>query len=246
MRIENRSHSSRAWPGLFIVVVGVVLLMRQLGFMFPYWFFQWPMILIAVGFFVGIRHGFRGLGWAMLMFIGALFLAGNVLTDYNLKPYIGPVIVITLGLILVFRPKGRFRRMQDEEPAEPALPQADDSRTRGFVDSNDILDTVCIFSGTKKNIVSKNFKGGDLVNIMGGSEISLVNADFNGKIMIDVTCIFGGAKLYVPSSWNLQNDIVGVFGGIDDKRTFSTATDLNKTLVLSGVCIFGGVEIRSL
>ena len=81
---------------------------------------------------------------------------------------------------------------------------------------------------------------------MGGSEIDLSQADFNGRITIEATNIFGGTKLIVPPTWDVQSDITAIFGGVDDKRQVSGINlDPNKVLILDGTCMFGGIEIRS-
>src|SRR5690349_22431252 len=41
------------------------------------------------------------------------------------------------------------------------------------------IDVTAVFGGIKKNVLSKNFKGGDITSFMGGSEIDLSQADFN-------------------------------------------------------------------
>ena len=96
-------------------------------------------------------------------------------------------------------------------------------------------------------MISKNFKGGDLVNIFGGTELDLSQADFTGTAIIDLTTIFGGTKLLVPSNWSLRSEgTVTIFGGIEDKRRMQTITETpDKTLVLQGTVIFGGIEIKS-
>jgi predicted membrane protein len=118
--------------------------------------------------------------------------------------------------------------------------------TSGRTHQNDFMDVTAVFGGVKKNVLSKNFKGGDIVSFMGGSEIDMTQADFNGRIRMDVTNIFGGTKLIVPASWDIQNDITAVFGGVDDKRKIQGVNmDTNKILILDGTCLFGGIEIRS-
>jgi predicted membrane protein len=113
-------------------------------------------------------------------------------------------------------------------------------------DSNDFLDTTSILGGVKKIVLSKNFKGGDITNFMGGTEINFTQADIQSKVTIDTTNIFGGTKIIVPPTWDVQSDIVAIFGGVDDKRQMLTQTsDPVKTIRLSGICIFGGIEIRS-
>ncbi|HMG67070.1 MAG TPA: LiaF domain-containing protein, partial [Chitinophagaceae bacterium] len=112
--------------------------------------------------------------------------------------------------------------------------------------SEDYIDSTSIFGGIKKNVISKNFKGGDITNIMGGSEIDLTQADINGTVTIDLTQIFGGTKLIVPSNWQVKTQMAAIFGGVEDKRSLQNVTiDPNKKLVLDGTSIFGGIEIRS-
>ncbi|PRY51431.1 putative membrane protein [Arcticibacter pallidicorallinus] len=111
----------------------------------------------------------------------------------------------------------------------------------------DYLDTVSIFGGIKKNIVSKNFKGGDIVTIMGGAEINLTQADIHGTIIIDITQVFGGTKLILPPQWKVSSDLAALFGGIEDKRPIVQVIHLadDKVVILRGTSIFGGIDIRS-
>lgn len=111
---------------------------------------------------------------------------------------------------------------------------------------DDFVDSTSIFGGTNKIILSKNFKGGDLVNVFGGTELNLMQADFTNRAEVEMTNIFGGTKLIIPANWSLKSEATVIFGGIDDKRSMpSTAPDPNKVLVLRGTVIFGGIEIKS-
>jgi predicted membrane protein len=111
---------------------------------------------------------------------------------------------------------------------------------------DDYLDTVSVFGGVNKTILSKNFKGGEIVNIFGGAELDFTQADIQGRVVIDITQIFGGTKIIVPSNWQVVSDMAAVFASVDDKRIKSTASPENtKILVLKGVSIFAGVDVRS-
>jgi predicted membrane protein len=84
------------------------------------------------------------------------------------------------------------------------------------------------------------------VNIMGGTEINLMQADINGTVILEVTQIFGGTKLIVPSNWEIKPEMVAIFGGIEDKRTMQNVSgNTDKILVLKGTTLFGGIEIRN-
>jgi predicted membrane protein len=111
---------------------------------------------------------------------------------------------------------------------------------------DDTLDTVSVFGNVVKAVFSKNFRGGDVVNIFGGTELDLTQADINGRVIIDIVQIFGGSKIIVPSNWQVISDTAAVFAGIDDKRIKAgVVQDPNKILLIKGVSIFAGIDIRS-
>ena len=131
---------------------------------------------------------------------------------------------------MIFRPHHRNKRFWES----------------GTVSTDDTIEAISIFGGTKRNIISKEFKGGEITTAFGGTELNFMQGDITGTAQIDITQIFGGTKLVVPSNWNIKSEVVCVFGGIDDKRPIiKDLQEANKTLVLRGVCIFGGIDIKS-
>ncbi len=107
------------------------------------------------------------------------------------------------------------------------------------------IDIVSIFSGVKKRVLSKQFQGGDITCVFGGAEVNLTNADFISPIVLDVTMIFGGTKLIVPANWELRSEVAAIFGGIDDKRPQPSVSVPEKTIIVKGTLMFGGVEVNS-
>ena len=248
---ERRSRRGRVWAGFFLLVVGLLLLLKTLNVIFfPSWFFTWPVFLIAIGLFIGARHGFRSGFWLIPILIGGLLLANEADPGLQLDRFIAPFIIITIGLMFILRPKRSHWRRWRHHYEEGGQQGNESSTESAFAstagDRRDYIDITSVFGGVKKNVLSKNFKGGDIVSFMGGSEIDLTQADFTGRITIDATNIFGGTKLIVPSSWDVQSDITAIFGGVDDKRQVNGVNlDPNKVLILDGTCMFGGIEIRS-
>ena len=216
--------------GVVLVVIGLLFLGHQAGLDIPHWMFTWEMLVIAIGFYIGARHSFRPGGWMIAILIGGVFLADEMLYDLDLRHYLWPSIIILIGLFMIFRPRRARGRFWE---------------TRADANEN-AIDSVSIFGGTKKNIISKEFKGGYVTNIFGGADINLMQADIQGTAMIDITQVFGGIKLIVPAHWNIKSEIVCVFGGIDDKRLLTKeAPDASKVLILKGNCVFGGIDIKS-
>ena len=246
---EGKRGHGRIWAGLILLLVGALLLLRSTNMItLPTWFFTWPVLLITIGLVSGIRHRFRGPFWFILVLIGGFGLADKIDPALQLDRYIWPVIFMALGLLFILKPKkSRGKNWYGEKCPNPAHyvnnPTDADS---AYADPRDVIDVTAVFGGVKKNVLSKNFKGGDIVSFMGGSEINLTQADFNGRITIDATNIFGGTKLIVPPNWDVQSDITAVFGGVDDKRQVEgVIPDPQKVLILDGFCMFGGIEIRS-
>src|SRR6266496_1478273 len=251
-RWMTRYHSGGGtiWTGIFLLIIGGVALLKAMLFPLPAWVFTWQMLLIALGFFLGIRHGFRGAAWFILMVIGGVFLVNEFFPDLMLRQYLWPAALIILGLFFIVRPRRhRFWKEYAGDRADDKIESAMNSENKGPggpTSGEDYIDTTSIFGGVKKNIISKNFKGGDITNIMGGSEIDLTQADINGTVTIDLTQIFGGTKLIVPSNWQVKAQMAAIFGGVEDKRSVqNSALDPNKLLILDGTSIFGGIEIRS-
>lgn len=64
-------------------------------------------------------------------------------------------------------------------------------------------------------------------------------------VTLEITTIFGGTKLIIPSNWEIKSEAVMIFGGIEDKRRMQTITGQpEKTLILKGTVLFGGIEIK--
>jgi predicted membrane protein len=112
--------------------------------------------------------------------------------------------------------------------------------------TDDIIDSTSIFGGVKKNVISKDFKGGEVTAIFGGTELNLSQADINGKVHLEINQLFGGTKLIIPSNWQVQSDTTSIFGSVEDTRSGSGQyMDPNKVLIIDGSSVFGGISIKS-
>lgn len=234
---ELNRNQNRLIPGIFLLIAGGTLLAYKMGAPLPWWLFSWKMFLIALGVFLGFKHSFRNPSWFILIIIGTIFLLGDISAAYNFKKFIAPIILLALGFFFILKPSGGFKKWKKHR-------QFDESN--GTFSIDDTIESINIFSGSKKRIISKNFKGGETVNIMGGTELNFIQADINGKIPFESVNIMGGTKLIIPSNWGLQSEVVSIFGGVDDKRiTSNEPGNPDKTIVLTGVNVFGGIEIKS-
>lgn len=237
--------------GLILILVGVVFFLRKMDFFFPDWLFSWPTLLIIVGIYSGLKHNFRNNAWIVLVGIGIFFLIQDYNPEIESRRFLIPIFIIAVGIIMILRPNKRFygdkinEKFANKDWSKTGNWQAYGS-TAGM-DSNDYLNINSVFSGVQRTILSKNFQGGKISCVFGGAEIDLTQADFTGTSILRLEAVFGGIKLIVPPHWQVINEIDGVFHGVDDKRRAPAGAynDINKTLVLKGSAVFGGIEIRS-
>ncbi len=113
--------------------------------------------------------------------------------------------------------------------------------------NDDYLKSTAVFSDVKKTVISKRFQGGEIVNVCGGTDVNLIQADIQQPIVIDVFQLFAGTKIIVPAHWRIQSEVVSVFGEVDDRR-FSQGTpyDDQKVVYIKGTSLFGGITIKNI
>jgi len=232
---NQNNYDGAVATGTVIILLGLVWLLRRLDVAIPYWVSSWQMLLIGIGLLLGIGNRFRNTASYVLIGIGSFFL----LTDYMSYPareFIWPVAIILVGLIIVLKSLWQKKRVQRYDDQNPA-PASGSAR----------LNITSIFNGIKRTINSKDFRGGSIVNIFGGSDINLLQSDMQGTAVLDVTVIFGGVKLLVPPTWEVRLEETSLFGGVDDKRHSSLdVVPEDKVLVITGTVMFGGIDIQSL
>lgn len=249
--------SNRIGSGMFLILIGILLLAYKMGAPIPGWLFTWPVILIVIGLFIGIKSHFRNPGGYIMMVIGSIFLVDNSIPGVDLQNYIAPIILISLGVIFILKPKNssshfRHRNWNRPDsfnevnlPVDPTNPSSENNRSYSPAEG-EYINVQAVFGGIKKNVTSKNFKGGEIMSFMGGSEINFMQADILQPVVVEVNNVFGGTKLIIPSNWDLKNEISAVFGGVEDKRNFNTSLpDSSRQIILKGNCVFGGIEVAN-
>ncbi|MCK4701683.1 MAG: hypothetical protein KAT38_15160, partial [Bacteroidales bacterium] len=153
--MTHEKSNKRAILGVILVLVGAFLVIDNFNF-FPYAirniFFSWEMILIVLGAILLASKENKTTG-VILILIGGFFLIPDVLhIPYEFKRIFWPMIFIFIGLAILFR-RGGYRNMH----------------TSG---NQDYIDELSIFGGNERLITSKDFKGGKVTYIFGGSTIN--------------------------------------------------------------------------
>lgn len=230
---QLKTDFSRLVLGLLLIVLAGLLLIDNFDLYPIEWgkyIFTWQTLLIVIGLILFPNRGNRTTG-TVLIAIGAFFLAAKFYElPVSISKLFWPAVILFIGLSLIFG--SRRRQWQPYKTGEV---------------KDDLIDDVSIFGGTDQKFTSQQFKGGKITNIFGGSTIDLSSAGLEtGMNVIDLLCIFGGSKLIIPSDWKVKVEVTSIFGGISDKRKLPQTQPENGTeLVLKGLVLFGGIEIKS-
>jgi predicted membrane protein len=243
---ETNQRRGRICAGVVVLIAAMLFFVKELGYFVPAWVFTWPVLLIVIGIVSGIKHQFKRSFWLVLIIIGGVFLAGDLIHDFDVHRFRIPIILLAVGLVLIFKPKNRYKnyakyKFKHDRHWNVGADQTMNNSSDEFVLLNNI------FAGTKKNVICKDFKGGEINNTFGGCELNLIQADITNEAVITVHQHFGGVKLVIPPNWIVKSDVVCIFAGVEDERPRVNISDASnaKTLVLQGRVFMGGIEIVS-
>jgi hypothetical protein len=193
----------------------------------------WPVLLLGYGLSrIAGAGGRRSLAAGVFFsLLGALLLLrefgviGIDLWD------LWPVLLIAVGGSML---TGALRRARGADPA--AGPGADPAST---------FSQFVVWSGIERKVTSPDFRGGDVTAIMGGAEIDLRPAKMpGGRAIVDLTVMWGGVEIFVPADWQVTVEALPLMAGIED-GTRAPAGEVRGNLVLRGVVLMGGVEIKN-
>lgn len=180
------------------------------------------MLLVGVAMLgTGRKEGFIFLG------IGGFFLLDDIfwIPGFHMGN-LWPVVLIIIGVSIIMS-----RRRSDSNPKR-------DNHDADF------FEDTAIFGGSERSFTSKNFQGGKVTSVFGGSDINFEDAELGAReVVIDQFCLFGGNAFRVPKDWTVINESFVIFGGFGDKRG-NGDRDPEKILRIKGSVIFGGSEIK--
>lgn len=216
--------SGRTLLGTILALLGVGLLLEQtgvldLGSLLATW---WPLLLVGAGA-LKIASGSR-LGGTVILLAGAVFQARALdVLPGEFFDYFWPAVLLVGGVWLIASRGG----------SEPA------------VSSEDFLRQLVVLGGLQTRNESQRFSGGELTVLMGGLELDLRDARIQGdRAAIEVTTLMGGAEIRVPKEWRVTSTGTPLLGGWENKTEHRPAKgETSPTLELTGVSLFGGVEI---
>jgi hypothetical protein len=249
--------------GLIIVGWGLLLTAANLHLdpayhILAHWYF--PCALTAIGLIrlftadSGVGRGVGGLVTAL----GAWWLVSET---YGIRFDIWdwwPLGLVVLGVLIITRSWGQpggatlggssaaggfpSATPFPSNPASEASPGVSPGRATDATDAGPVS-AFAFWSGVKRR-VSAGFKRANIAAFMGGVELDLRPALMvGGQATIEVFVLMGGLEITVPPDWTVANEALVIMGGVDDRSSGSSGA--TQTLVIKGLILMGGVEIKT-
>lgn len=231
-RVLSRQQTppTRLFLGLALIAVGVVFTLEQLGWienardLLRYW----PVLLILAGLskWVWPADSTGKITGLVLVAAGVWLL----LAEWDLIWVeiwdLWPLLLIFIGARIALQ--GFFR-------------------ARDVDQLSSVVSSVAVLGGTARTSASPDFKGGDLVAVMGSCDVDLRQAEIlDGPAVIDAFTFWGGIEIRVPESWTVTVRGIPLLGGFDDEtQPAEEIGGFRQELVVKGFAVMGGVEVRN-
>lgn len=221
---------SGGWWTLFLIVPGVVLLVRD-GMN------TGSMVLIGIGL------------WQLL-------IAQDVISYGESIKVLLAIFLIGAGLVVIF---GRKKHRIEAEPAadpyrkqepgpsphaqEPKRPRPDPGVKKNS-DFNDFPAYTAVFWGGEHKNCCQDLKGGKADAVFGGIDIDFSDAVITRDIVFEANAVFGGIDIVAPKNCRVIVETTNVFGGSENKRMAGYAySESMPAFIVKGSAVFGGIEV---
>lgn len=100
---QGKSHNTRTIVGFGLLAIGLLTLLKHSPFyFFPHLLFSWPVMLIALGIYIGAKHQFQKSNWIFITAIGVLFLIPNIIPSLH-TVVLWPLLLVVLGIRMLTR-----------------------------------------------------------------------------------------------------------------------------------------------
>jgi len=239
----------RTLIGAFLVVIGLLLALDQLGWVEADHLMRfWPVLVVLYGLSV-LQRGGRSVAYGTIVVLIGAWLLLNTLHWLILEPwqFIWPLILVVVGARILMR--GGDQRWQNPPSGTSTFsgpaPSANVGSQPG---SPPVLEHISMFGmmgGTKRRVAGAIFRSADMTSLMGGCELDLRDAllGADGAAHVEVFSLMGGNHIFVPPNWTVILQVTPIMGGVEDKTR--PVMGGNQHLYVRGTVLMGGVEVSN-
>jgi hypothetical protein len=228
--LENKP-ANRSTPqlavGVIIILLGILFTLDSLNLLNVVSYLRyWPALLLAYGAYRLLEPGDppQFVPGIIFTIMGGILLL-NALRFHLPLRRMWPLFLVILGLAILSH---ALRRREGTS-----------------ADSAAAVSAFAFLSGVQRTCRSKGFRGGDLTAIMGSCELDLRQAEMESdRAVISTFSMWGGIELRVPDHWTVSTEIMPIMGGCDD-HTEAHGDGPRKHLIIKGLAVMGGVEVRN-
>ena len=231
-------NSSRFTFGIIVIVVGVLLIIRNVAYLDSLmdW---WPSLIILYGAWRLIASRFRRLFLPLLLIaIGAFLQLGQLGLGIDWGRF-WPVALIAVGILILsggMRRRNRRRRFTTG-PGSARIIDVDVSDSSGGDD-----EALHAVASSQDRIISGDFRSGSINIVMGSGNLDLRDAKIVDKpATLEVSVVMGEVKVRVPAEWSVRIANSAIMGDAKDTRPYRGGD--TPDLIISGSVTMGSLEI---
>ena len=233
--------------GAFLVLIGVLLALEQLGWVEAYHLMRfWPVLVVLYGLMI-LQRGGRGVVVGSFVVLIGGWLLLNTLHLLYLEPwqFLWPLILVVVGARILMRSRAPLQPPAPPPSSGSFPPSANPGPQSGSPPLSNHLSLFGMMGSTKQRVSGVIFRSADMTSFMGGCELDLRDAllGADGAAYVEVFALMGGAHIIVPTSWKVVVQVTPVMGGVDDKSR--PVLGGNQFLYVRGTVLMGGVEISN-
>jgi predicted membrane protein len=234
----------RIFLAVFLIAAGTLLFLGNLGLLpiHSLWdLVPFGMIVLGLIRLLDSPRSSGRLYGGLLIIFGSLFLLVNLgILHVRARDGSWPLsilfIVFGIGLLIKVLESGQenhpFRRWGHT----------------GAGEKMNVLEDVAVFASVKRKLDTLDFRGGEVRTFFGEVKIDLRKAGIASPqepVLVDATAVFGAIKIRVPDAWRVNVNGAGVLGAYEDKTIPPNQTAGAPQLIITGLSMFGSVEIEN-
>ena len=236
--------------GILLILLGGLLIGTHNGLIpnnFNRIILSWQMLVIVIGILALFKRGaFFGL---FLILVGGFFIIPRfaevypnlftwVSVDFVSNYWAGLLVGAGILIVIYWIVSPRKKRHTHYHCHR--------NRDKKQYEINSDFSKSHVFSTGEYVVLESEFKGGEVNVVFGSTEIDLRKTSLpEGDTYLELNVVFSNMVLFIPDDWKVETKMECVFSGVADKRRIFNSVGTARRLILVGVCVFSGCEIKN-